>query len=330
MKSVLIIPDSGTMNLGDEIITQSCLSQIDLNQVSFKISSHQYHPRYLSNIVKDSDYLLMLGTNCISTTACFPWKVQLKLFAPHAVHTFKRYISKILLMGCGLTSKCDGHTIFRPYSYLFNKIFLSNNYIHSVRDEPSRLYLAKLGFDVLNTSCPTTWNLPKSHMGIDKITAICLSVTDYNKNLERDLCWVGSIDIFDFPIFIFCQGPGDKKYFLSILDKLSNREKFNNIIFIESLNYLKLLTKRYNFVHIGTRLHCSAFFWSYGMISFLIEIDQRSNGIRKNGVFPIISLEHYKNLPLLSELISAYELPQNSEYINNNILIYKKQLDLFK
>ena len=74
---IILTPGIGTMNLGDQIIHEHTIKNIDLSKISFTLSSHQYHPRFLSKIIKDSKGCIFMGSNCIPTTSFYPWRVQI-------------------------------------------------------------------------------------------------------------------------------------------------------------------------------------------------------------------------------------------------------------
>ena len=128
-----------------------------------KISTNSY------NLIKKSDYSIIGGSNLLSSNMneYNQWKINL-------FDSF--YLSNIILMGVGWWQYQKRPNL---YTKFLMKTVLSKTLLHSVRDSYAESKLKELGIEnVINTGCPTMWDLNKEHCS--KIPKISHFLTDTN------------------------------------------------------------------------------------------------------------------------------------------------------
>lgn len=163
-------------NLGDEIINFYCnkaFEELNINIIR-ELPTHIVP----SNQNLDEDKLkIVTGTNIIGPRidrSKSLWKIPINL----------NMCENIGLMGCGW-ARYEVHVPL--YTKIFLNKFLSNSYIHSVRDSYSQKKLQEIVPQalVLNTACPTMWGLTISHcekIPLKKSKTVVTTITDYSQN----------------------------------------------------------------------------------------------------------------------------------------------------
>ena len=160
--TILFDPSIGSFNVGDSIIVKSFFNNASdvLNNCTYtNFATHlpnfelwqmtKLNGRY-KIIVKARDKFI-IGTNLLSMNLFRPWpKFNLTVFNRKV---FKE--SVLVGVGCGQGKKVNTYT-----KWLYKTTF-SRQYIHSTRDERTANLLRELGFEAINTGCPTMWGLTK-------------------------------------------------------------------------------------------------------------------------------------------------------------------------
>lgn len=162
MKKILLLDTSiASLNMGDEIIKysiQSNFPEIFKNNYIYNLPTHTqtFSPFQLigrKDIVKQyisANYTFLCGTNALLTNMFHrnpTWNINLWNTS---------IIANVVCLGVGHSvnsKKTNWYT-----KRLYHKV-LSSQFIHSVRDEPTRLFLEELGFKAYNTGCPTLWGM---------------------------------------------------------------------------------------------------------------------------------------------------------------------------
>lgn len=311
-KIILYNPAISSMNLGDEIISESCKQNLDKlfdSDMYIEISTHlPVNNNYLKRI-KDVRYSFVLGSNLLMP----------KLDARFRQWDIKMwnvdYMKPVILMGVGWNRYSTKTTIYTKNLY---KKLLSKEYIHSVRDSYTEQKLKEIGINnVINTGCPTFWNLTKEHCkDISKIKSdkVVCTLTDYKKDFEKDKKLFEILKRNYKEIYFWPQGSDDYEYFKQM--------NIHNIHVIPP--YLKefdnILKTKVDY--IGTRLHGGIRALQYKCRSIILAVDNRATELNKDYNIPVIQRNDIDKLDdkINKELITDIILP------NENIKKWKRQL----
>lgn len=280
-KIILFNPAIGSTNLGDCIIINSILSEMDtafnknfLTQYSTKtplLQDYQFASKHngVVNNCKNADLKLLCGTNLIKTNLMrltSDWNID--------ILSSKLYKNAVCI-GCGL----DGYSrsINNYTRSIYNQVF-SKEIIHSTRDKRTKDFLESLGVKAINTGCPTMWQLTEnfcSSIPTRKAKQVLFTLTDYNKSPEFDR-EILKILLKNYEhIYAWPQGINDYNYFFDL--EMGKKDKIT--ILSPNINVLKNTLKNNTIDYIGTRLHAGILAINYKKRSIIISIDNRTNDI---------------------------------------------------
>lgn len=309
----IVLFDTGmnTLNAGDHIIMENCTTQLnsilDLRNAA-RISTHQ---------IPDDDtmcagkYKILCGTNIMSCNMrrYGLWKLPRNL---------DNYYG-ITLMGVGFDSY---NTKSDLYSRLLLRHMLSSQGIHSVRDSFSEKALKSMGIkNVLNTGCPTMWNLTPEHCATiptQKASKVICTLTDYNRDEQNDKAMLDILLKNYDTVYFWLQGRDDLAYIraLGYADRVelvdSTLEAYDSVLAMNDLDY------------VGTRLHAGIRALSMGHRSLVISIDNRAECISADTGLPVIRRE---DVPIAlkdrisGDFVTTITLPQA------NIRKFKEQFE---
>lgn len=291
-KIVLYSPGLSSMNLGDKIIAESAKENLDfLLDTAFivEIPTHLPHSFYYMRNLMDSDYKFVLGSNLLKSTFMGfkrQWDVKLRL---------SKFTGPCILVGAGWWQYGNKPNF---YTKILLKSLLSKEYIHSVRDEYTENMLRSMGINnVINTACPTMWKLTPEHCSQikpDKSSEVVFTLTDYNKDYDKDSILVNILLKNYSKLYFWPQGINDFEYFkeLNITDtKIEilnpSLDSFNNVLINKDVDY------------IGTRLHAGIKALQNKVRTIIISIDNRAKEKSKSFNLPIVErngLEDLENL----------------------------------
>ena len=189
-------------------------------------------------------------------------------------------------MGVGFDSKDDS---FDSYTRQLLRTILSKEGLHSVRDSFSESKLKSMGItNVLNTGCPTMWNLTPEHCAavpVSKANNVVCAVTDYCRDKVNDKAMLDILlDSYE-KVFLWLQGKDDLAYIreLGYADKLilvpSTLADYDSVLQQGDLDY------------VGTRLHAGIRALNKGHRSLNISIDNRAECIGADTGLSIIKRE---------------------------------------
>jgi len=266
-------------NLGNQIIMESVyrhLKEIFPMDFFFKLPNMEITEHTLQYIGW-SDFLFFGGTNalCGEMNNYSQWGLN---------KTNYKKIKNVVLMGMGWWQYQE---VINRYTRKLLTNSLSNTYLHSVRDSYTEGKLHSIGFNnVVNTGCPTLWDLTKSHCSDipkEKSEEVVFTVTDYMKNLQRDKSIFEVLERNYSKIYVWIQGMGDHDYV---------NENFNckNVEIIgPDLKYYDELLSKNEVDYVGTRLHAGIRALQHKRCTTIIGIDNRALEMRKDFNIPVIS-----------------------------------------
>ncbi len=282
MKTISVF-DTSIMayNIGNEIIMDAVMTQLD----------ELFHDDFIIRLPMEdigrvarrynalSSHTFVGGTNALNgdMRKYRQWDIT-----PHNALILKN----IILMGCGWFQ----YEKLKPTKYTrwaLSKI-LNRNIVHSVRDAYTLNKCQDLqleGFQFINTGCPTLWRLDNEHIATiprRKADAAVFTITDYNRNPDRDKALITQIISNYKTIYFFPQGTGDIPY----LNELGINSEIH-IIRPRLAAFDNILDQRADY--IGTRLHAGIRALQRQTRSFIIGIDNRATEMARDFNLPVIA-----------------------------------------
>jgi hypothetical protein len=306
-------------NLGDLIIFESVIKNI---REVFKNDFLTTYPTQI-HTSKDAKYLMsqkrmlfVTGTNLLSSNfeTRYQWKIN---------YSYKKFLeNKVVLVGVGWW-QYQGD-INKYTSKIYNSI-LTKNLIHSVRDDYSVEKLNSIGIkNVVNTSCPTLWNItPMDCLNIPTLRAksVATTLTFYKKNIADDLKMLKILSGKYDKVYLWIQSFQDLYYLEEIHHELKNIE-----LIPPTIEAFDSLLKRGDVDYIGTRLHAGIRAIQNGIRTLILAVDNRAVEIARNINLNVIKREN----------VDAIQSFIDEEYITNlvlpidNIELFKKSLHNFR
>ncbi|MGX7164017.1 polysaccharide pyruvyl transferase family protein [Enterococcus massiliensis] len=292
MRKVLFFDTSiGTLNVGDEIINKSIANEsIELfkNDYLLRLPSRTntlnhfqlaYNKSFRKNFAK-ADLKFICGTNLL-------YKNMLRPMPNWNINILNTSLQKeSILFGVGSGNNSDKTTLYTKKLY---KKILSKKYIHSVRDQATKMMLEEMGLQAIVTGCPTLWEITpercklipkeKSHS-----STVIFTLTHYSsfRNVDEDKKMIDIIKKNYENIFFWPQSLGDLDY----LNELTEIENIN-VLPPNLRSFDDFLTKN-DCDYIGSRLHGGIFALQHGRRSIILAIDNRAREIKKNNYIPCI------------------------------------------
>ncbi len=279
-KIVLFDPSYGTSNLGDHIINEAVMEQMEFlfdKSYLVRYSTHTpqahfwqlpFRNRDIIGNLKQADLKFLGGSNIIKLHLNRPvpdWNVNLM-----TMHLYKPSI----VIGGGLEGTANSSSL---YSRVILRSVLSKDYVHSARDEEAHIFLKKLGLKSINTGCPTTWNLTKEHCKMiptDKSSRVVFTLTDYLKQNDDQTLIDTLVSAYD-EVYFWPQGTGDYAY----LKTLNNTESIN-VIGANLKAFKQCLSHPEGMDYIGTRLHAGIYAMQHKVRSIILIVDNRARDMQ--------------------------------------------------
>lgn len=307
-KIILYNPSVSTLNMGDYVIFDSIKKYLDnIFEDAFYVNISPHLPisfRFFRNF-KEIDFRFVCGTNLLSGDMLFgyrQWDVSLLK---------SKIVSPAILFGCGWRQYQKRSDL---YSTILNRIILSKEYIHSVRDFYTQGKLEEMGIkNVINTGCPTMWCLTPEHckcIPIHKMKNVVTTLTDYNKDFERDSNMINILCRNYETVYLWLQGFNDYNYFKQL--KLKNDIK----IIGPSLEKYDNLLMRGDIEYVGTRLHGAIRALQHGKRSLILAVDNRAFEKKKDFNINVIRREEIDQLESLINCEIVTDIKLNNVNIN--------------
>ena len=314
-KIILFSPELSSMNLGDAIIATSAKENLDFmldDAFAVEVSTHLPISWFYMRHLKNFEYRFVLGSNLLKSTFFGlkrQWDITLRKSG---------LVKPCILVGAGWWQYGNKPNLYTKY--LLKKV-LSKEHIHSVRDEYTEKMLRSIGINnVINTSCPTMWKLTKEHCAqipVSKSENAIFTITDYNKDYERDRILIECLLKNYNKVYFWPQGTGDAEY----INQLN--VDMERIIFVNTnlKSYDEILEKDVDY--IGTRLHGGIRALQKKKRTLIISIDNRAKEKSKNFNIPILDRQDIKKL---DEIINS-NINTNINIPEENIRKWKEQFN---
>lgn len=273
-------------NLGDFIIFQSVykhLQQIFPHEEIIRISTHSYWGKREREILQESELIFLGGSNLLSSDIrkYNQWKSSNK-----KLYYLFPEVKKIINYGTGWWQYQASPTLFTRFFY--RGVFDASRF-HSVRDNYTKEKLETAGLRfVLNTSCPTTWDLNGLNPNRKNLLIKnCLfTLTDYNRNIDHDNDLIDILlEHYSGQIYYFPQGSKDKEYIDSLPSFRNNKSRIQ--ILHRSIDaFLDVINAEINYV--GTRLHGGIKCLQNSMDALIVSVDNRATEIGRDINLPVV------------------------------------------
>ena len=289
-----------TKNCGDQIIMENCMLQLNKlfsTEHAIHLSTHRLPE---ANEVINGKVKIVCGTNILSCKMrqYGLWKLPKDL---------SKFVG-ITLMGVGFDSynmKSDLYT-----RLLFKHMFSKKGY-HSVRDSFSKECLEKMGIhNVLNTGCPTMWNLTKEHCGTiphRKASSVICTITDYLRDSDNDKAMLEILLSNYDKVFLWLQGSSDMDY----LKELGYEDCVSLVP--SSLEAYDQILQQIDLDYVGTRLHAGIRALAFSRRTIIVSIDNRAECISKDTGLPVVMREKITSQlsrKIQSEFETVISLPE--------------------
>lgn len=263
-----------SINLGDIIIYQSVRKILDSlfpNYEIIRISSHAPLEMRHFKLIKEAKYTFVGGTNIFSSDIVNGF-AQL----PIRQNKWKRWIlpgvRDIIFLGAGWGVGYNMPMKLR--TWIFYKLIMNKRLFHSARDSYSARKMNSL-VKIVNTSCPTVWDINKYDVNRLKRHSTCLlTLTDYNQDQDHDSKLIEICLSHFSKIVFFPQGKWDIDYLNTLKVFVNNKNKFH-ILSHDITEYFQFVDNE-EYTYVGTRLHGGIRCMQAGRSAAIIGIDNRA------------------------------------------------------
>lgn len=281
-------------NLGDQIIMDSVQKHLDslFDALFIHIPTHDVISKESYQFMKKSHFIFVGGTNLLSSNmnSYNQWRVS---------WWDALFVKNIILMGVGWWQY---QKLPNFYTKTLYQMLLSKQYLHSVRDSYTEKQLKAIGItNVINTACPTMWNLTEEHCAEipkEKSSSVLVTFTEYNQNPEYDAALVKLLKKNYEEIYYWTQQPKDYQYMKNLGG--------DNVIYLKpNLKALDEILATRKVDYLGTRLHAGIRALQYKRRSLILSVDNRAAEISKDTNLPVISRDDVSGIA--ERINSVYE-----------------------
>lgn len=279
---------SQAKNIGDSIISEAInniLKDIFPNNEIVNIASHKKRFNLKDLIyIKRADYVFIGGTNLLSN---YTDRMNRPLRPNGRLDLVAPKLKNVILFGVGWGHGYGVKDIELQTIKFYRKIF-KKGATHSVRDYYSETKMLNNDFDnVVNTNCPTMWELNGLSLGIvKKPKKVIFTLTDYSKDYDNDGALIDLLSNNFEHVFFFPQGSKDEAY-LRLLEQYQNNKDKITVIDRSLASYDKFI-KNNEFVYIGTRLHGGIRCLQNNKPALILSVDNRAESISKDTHLPVV------------------------------------------
>ncbi len=277
---VLFDPSIRSLNMGDHVIMNSAETGIR-NIVKDKFIIHcathapavtcyqntSHNPRM--RVYDNAKYKFICGSNLLWRNLCLPrptFNVNLWNCRP--------YRGSVLL---GVGTK-QGQKKVNWYTKKLYRMILSTKYIHSVRDEETKQLVESLGYQAINTGCPSMWGFTEEFcktIPTKKAEKVVFTLTDYDKNSIQDQKLIEILNENYKEVYFWIQGVFDWEY----LQTLKHTQNIK--IIPPTLKAFEEVLVQNEIDYIGTRLHGGMYATQKRKRVILLAIDNRVRSLKE-------------------------------------------------
>lgn len=277
MPKIIFDTAIGSSNLGDHIIMDAVnriVEELFVDDFVINIATHQRIHAFDLPMLRKSDLALVGGTNLLKNDNIrdSQWKIGLK--------ELLAFRHKAVLLGVGWWQYQEKSV--SPYSRFLYRNILSGRFLHAVRDGYTLQKLASIGIrNVINTGCPTVWELDEAHcQQIDPVKKplVVTTITDYMRNPAMDRQMLEILLREYREVHVWLQGSKDRPYLEQLM-----RDKPGNLHYIApKLSAFDRFLEENECDYVGTRLHAGIRALQKKRRAIIIGIDNRALEMRKD------------------------------------------------
>ena len=273
-------------NVGDEIIMQAVRAQLrePLNHAHmFNVASHETMSRKSRRMISGSDHVIAGGSNLLSSHIAVRsvWKLS-----PLDALLGKKFV----MMGVGWYHDQRAPD---PYTAWMYRSIFSRTKLHSVRDDYTKSKLEALGFrNVINTGCPTLWQLPddvNARTPKAKAENVVTTINTYMKDVDADRALLDLLYEKYKRVFAWVQTDTDHAYLKGLRPEIE-------LIAPNLSSYDALLERDMPLDYVGNRLHGGIRALQKGRRTIIIEIDNRAREMGKDFRLPTVKRDAIEKL----------------------------------
>lgn len=281
LRSIVVLDtDTNSTNMAHTMITQACHRAVR----SMFPNDFIYHAaagEYISagrTLLEQADYVFLAGGNelCADIDESSDWRIR-------SLDT--DWYHNVITLGAGWRTY-EEQTPNEFSQSVFDSA-LHKTAIHSTRDGYTAKKLRNLGFNAVNTACPTMWQLTREHCAEipnSKAEAALITFTEYDQNREADELLFRIIRRNYRRIYFWPQQYGDYAYAKDICD--------DRATFIEpSFEALSRLLSTTDVDYIGTRLYAGIRALQFQRRAMIIAIDNRAIEMHGDFDLPVVLRE---------------------------------------
>jgi polysaccharide pyruvyl transferase WcaK-like protein len=306
-KITILDTDITSSNLGNEIIMQGVFDFLHSsfqNDYLMRLECTDQIGPMSKKYILSSDLSFIGGSNLLTSQIN-----QYKQIGFSFLDSFK--IQNMILIGVGWWQYQNEPNLI---SRNFLRNLLSNRITHSVRDEYTKEKLTKIGItNVLNTSCPSTWNLTETHCNeIPKIKSdkAVFTLTDYNHESKFDSRFINMLIKKYEKVYFWPQGWNDMEYIKSL-----NIEDLESIKIVPP--YLKSfddLLENNDIDYVGTRLHAGIRAIQKKRRALVLSIDNRASEISNDIGMNVVPREDIEKIEffITNEQKTSIKIPHKN------------------
>lgn len=278
MKTITLFDTSAASdNLGDQIIVQAVqdvIQDILPDAYVYTVATHEHITRASKELLHKSEFSIVAGTNILASN--MEARVLWKLF-PWDAFAFDHAI----LFGCGWLNYMKPPN---AYSRWMLSRVLSSKYLHAVRDGYAEQRIAALGKRVVNTSCPTMWQLTPEHCATipkKKAASAVITFTHYLGKPDIDRKFAELVKAHYGTVYFWPQQREDMAYFQTL--GVSGYQLVN-----PSLQSYNRLLEDNDIDFIGARLHGGIRALQKRRRALILKMDIRATEIAKGTDLPVV------------------------------------------
>lgn len=304
-KIILFNPAGGTLNSGDFIIEKYIKEEMKFlfsDCIIAEIGTHLPIAHLYQNIKRnitrracdEATYKFLCGSSMIKTSLLRlspDWSLTLSSCP---------YYRNSIAIGIGIGKNSS---LLDPYTRLIYHNIFSKKYIHSTRDEKTKIFLERLGLKAINTGCPTLWGVTDdlcTQIPHTRKNKVIFTLT-YNNPSPEDKVLIDILSSEYDKLYFWVQGFGDLDYLKTLTD-ISNIEIIGHSLSI----YEHILESGKEYDYVGTRLHAGIFAIRHKVRTIIISIDNRVEDMKETYNLPTIPRNYIQN-ELSSYINSAFE-----------------------
>lgn len=336
-KITRLAPSISSENNGDFIIMDCCdriISELFHNPFVVMLPTRERLSHLGCLQIASSDFSILCGTNILSShiRQYSQWNINFKdalrlatcdiskrkLLKDPAGELRKHYKkNKIILLGVGWWQYQNKPDL---YTTMLLRMMLSPNALHSVRDNYTAQKLKECGIqNVVNTACPTMWNLTEEHckkIPTHKAKTVVTTFTNYNINHSSDTQLVDMLLTHYENVYIWLQA-------------IEDYNQLSKYPFADKVKIIPPTLKAYDeFLmetetdYVGTRLHGGIRALNAGKRTVILAVDNRATEIAKDTNLPVLNRNESIS-KIEQKLLSPFETKINLPV--ENIQRWKQQ-----